>query len=80
MLALAYLYPSSGAPNIALQKAGGMFGLVAAFVAWYICLAGIADDSNSFFTVPVWHFPWSEKGRAGRREKSEREKTAEANV
>lgn len=52
-------------PNMAWQKAGGMFGLLAAFFAWYICLAGITDDSNSFFTIPVWHFPWSEKGREG---------------
>ena len=48
---------TGGLPNVAWQKAGGMFGLLGAFTAWYICLAGIADDSNSFFTVPVWHFP-----------------------
>lgn len=36
--------------------------MLAAFAAWYNALAGIADDSNSFFIVPVVHFPWSAKG------------------
>ncbi|TVY82487.1 Acetate permease A, partial [Lachnellula suecica] len=71
-LALAYLYcDATGTPNIALQKSGGMFGILAAFLAWYVALAGIADDSNSFFTIPVWHFPWSEKGRAARQKTEE---------
>ncbi|KFX88798.1 hypothetical protein O988_08901 [Pseudogymnoascus sp. VKM F-3808] len=47
-------------------KAGGVFGLLAAFLAWYNALAGIADTSNSFFIIPVAHFPWSEKGREAR--------------
>ncbi|KAG9839052.1 hypothetical protein KCU98_g9765, partial [Aureobasidium melanogenum] len=38
------------------------------FAAWYNALAGIADTSNSFFIIPVAHFPWSDKGRE-RREK-----------
>jgi len=46
-----------------LQKAGGVFGLLAAFLAWYNAFAGIADTSNSFFIIPVFHFPWSEKAR-----------------
>ena len=29
-------------------------------------LAGIADKSNTFFVVPVFHFPWSEEGRNAR--------------
>jgi len=72
MLALAYYYcDAMGVPNIAFQKAGGMFGLLAAFTAWYVALAGIADDSNSFFTILVWHFPWSEKGRAAKAKTEE---------
>jgi len=92
MLGLAYLYPGEAGPNLALQKAGGMFGLLATFAAWYITLAGLADDSNSFFTVPVWHFPWSDKGREMKRVRSrsleegsvggrsEEQKTREATV
>jgi len=65
-LGIGYLQHSNGAPNIGCIKAGGVFGLLAAFWAWYNAFAGIADSTNSFFVVPVFHFPWSEKGRAGR--------------
>ncbi|KAJ5771890.1 GPR/FUN34 family protein [Penicillium odoratum] len=50
-------------PNAKVIKAGGLFALLAAFLAWWVALAGIADSSNSFFLVPVWHFPWSPKGK-----------------
>jgi succinate-acetate transporter protein len=66
-LFLAHLYPSAeGEIHVPLNKAGGYFGLFSAFLAWYNALAGLADDSNSFFVVPVAHFPWSEKGRENR--------------
>jgi len=35
-------------------------------ISRYNALAGIADTSNSFFLIPVAHFPWSEKGREKR--------------
>jgi len=57
---------SAGNTNVPLNKAGGYFGLFAAFMAWYNALAGIADSSNSFFVIPVAHFPWSDKGREAR--------------
>jgi len=56
----------------ALAKAGGAWGMLAAFLAWYNAFAGIADSSNSFFLIPVFHFPWSEKGREAKLAKSER--------
>ena len=56
-----------GVPNEKLIKAGGLFALLGAFLAWYNAFAGIADDSNSFFVPPVVHFPWSEKKRSARR-------------
>jgi succinate-acetate transporter protein len=65
-LFLGYLYASNATLMGNLIKTGGYFGLFAAFMAWYNALAGIADDSNSFFVVPVAHFPWSEKGRERR--------------
>lgn len=79
MLGLGYLLTpqtAGGAPHTGLIKAGGMFGLLAAFFAWYAAFAGIADSSNSFFTIPVWHFPWSDKGRENRRKVSEQGKGA----
>ncbi|KAK5110907.1 hypothetical protein LTR62_005445 [Meristemomyces frigidus] len=66
MLGLGYLLNGSGAPNGGCIKAGGAFGILAAFLAWYNALAGIADPSNSFFLIPVAHFPWSDKGREKR--------------
>jgi hypothetical protein len=74
-LGLGHLYADDkGAFNVPLVKAGGYFGLFAAFAAWYNALAGIADDSNSFFVIPVAHFPWSVKGRERRGvTKTERE-------
>lgn len=72
MLGLGYLLNDNGTPNEKIIKAGGLFGLLAAFLAWYNALAGIADTSNSFFIIPVAHFPWSATGRE-RRQKTERE-------
>jgi hypothetical protein len=72
LLALAHIYSTDGVANNTINQAGGYFGLFAAFMAWYNALAGIADDSNSFFVIPVAHFPWSVKGRERKAEKTER--------
>jgi len=90
MLGLSYLYPQANAagelgPHVALTRAGGAFGILAAFAAWYNAFAGMADPSNSFFLIPVLHFPWSDKGRAMRgkvdnttaREQAKAEKNGE---
>ncbi|KAJ9150206.1 GPR/FUN34 family protein [Pleurostoma richardsiae] len=76
MLACGEYATNNGALKSAekLTKAGGGFGMLAAFLAWYNAFAGIADTSNSFFLIPVFHFPWSEKGREARAAaKTERE-------
>jgi len=65
-------------PDQTLLTAGGSFGLAASFLAWYNALAGLADTSNSFFIVPVIHFPWSQKVRDERAE--DRTATAEKQV
>ncbi|KAF2794785.1 hypothetical protein K505DRAFT_22528 [Melanomma pulvis-pyrius CBS 109.77] len=62
-LGIGYLQHDATGPKTTLIKAGGYFGLFAALLAWYNALAGIADNSNSFFVIPVAHFPWSDKGR-----------------
>jgi len=66
LLGIGYLQHHGGAPSSGCIKAGGFFGLLAAFWAWYNAFAGIADSSNSFFVIPVMHFPWSDKGRERR--------------
>ncbi|SPO02084.1 related to Y.lipolytica glyoxylate pathway regulator GPR1 [Cephalotrichum gorgonifer] len=58
------------AARVALQKTGGAFGILAAFLAWYNALAGIQDNSNSFFQVPVFPLPWSDKAIADRAAKA----------
>ncbi|MCJ1313555.1 hypothetical protein MMC25_007234 [Agyrium rufum] len=71
-LGIGYLQATAAGPNTGCIKAGGVFGLLAAFLAWYNALAGILDDSNSFFVIPVAHFPWSVTGRERRMAKTER--------
>jgi len=72
LLAIGHLQAdAAGVPLGKALVAGGYFGIFAAFLAWYNALAGIADDSNSFFVIPVAHFPWSVKGRELRAEKSD---------
>jgi len=63
MLGLSFLCLDDGAPSTGLTRAGGAFGILAAFLAWYNALAGIADTSNSFFIIPVAHFPWWRRAR-----------------
>lgn len=73
MLACGEFAIDNGATATAVQltKAGGGFGMLAAFLAWYNAFAGIADSSNSLFLIPVFHFPWSEKGREHKLAKQE---------
>jgi len=80
MLSIGYFQHSNGAPKESCIKAGGFFGLLAAFWAWYNAFAGIADSTNSFFVVPVAHFPWSEKGRQNRSEVDNSAARADAQV
>jgi len=75
-LGSAYVLNTDGVPVASLQKAGGGFGIVAAFIAWWNMFAGLADSSNSFFVVPVLHFPWSEKRRAAKAKVRDEEKNA----
>jgi len=42
-----------------LQKAGGVFGLLAAFTAWYCALANLLTKENSFFVPPMGVLPWA---------------------
>lgn len=57
MLGIGYLHNDGAAPQEQCIIAGGAFGLMAAFLAWYNALAGIADSSNRyvFSIVPLKH-------------------------
>lgn len=52
LLGIGYLNASNGVPNAPTIKAGGYFGLFAAFMAWYNAFAGIADDRCVPSTFP----------------------------
>lgn len=40
-----------------IKKAGGVFGLITAFVAWYNAYAGLANSQNSYVTVKAIQLP-----------------------
>lgn len=54
MLGIGYLHLKDGAPDAKLIHAGGGFGLLAAFFAWYNALAGLADTSNRYVAPDPW--------------------------
>ena len=62
LLGIGYLNPVAGTPNPSVIKAGGVFGLLAAFLAWYNALAGILDDSNRFVAIVARLFCWCAPG------------------
>jgi succinate-acetate transporter protein len=51
LLGIGYLQNDGMHPHSGCIKAGGYFGLFAAFLAWYNALAGIADNSNRSVTL-----------------------------
>jgi succinate-acetate transporter protein len=63
LLAIAQLQLKNDATNVPVLKAGGFFGLLSAFTAWYCALAGLTQEGTSFIVFPLGHFPWSVEGR-----------------
>lgn len=55
----------------ALAKVGGAFGLATALLAWYNMFAGMANDTNFWFKIPVGHLPWSKKEKKKNIERSQ---------
>ncbi len=55
LLGIGYLTNASGEPQAQCIKAGGGFGILAAFLAWYNALAGIADSSNRSVACSITH-------------------------
>lgn len=61
LLAISHFRIAEGHDGTNIQKAAGIIGCLTAFIAWWNAIAGIADKNNSFFTIPVVHFPWTAK-------------------
>jgi succinate-acetate transporter protein len=51
LLGIGYLNSTEAGPMESCIKAGGYFGLFAAFLAWYNALAGIADNTNRLVQI-----------------------------
>lgn len=64
ILSIAHWHQApDGSPNESLTRIGGWFGLACAINCWYNAMAILLDESNSFFTVPVFPFPWSKEAQ-----------------
>lgn len=59
MLTLTFLMLaiSKFASSVACNKAGGVLGLITAFIAWYNAFAGLADKSNSYIIAQAIRLP-----------------------
>jgi len=68
-LMIAHFKEADGHDGTGWTKAAGIVGCVAAFLAWWNAMAGMADKNNSFFTIPVYHFPWSAKAEDANKAK-----------
>jgi len=53
LLGIGYLQHDANGTQTGCIRAGGVFGILAAFLAWYNALAGIADSSNR--SVPSFY-------------------------
>lgn len=43
--------------HVGCQRAGGVFGVITGFLAWYNAYAGIATKENSYFIPKPWPLP-----------------------
>ncbi|CAG8541155.1 1246_t:CDS:2 [Ambispora gerdemannii] len=37
-----------------VEKAGGVFGIITAFIAWYVALSGLLTQDTAYFTLPLY--------------------------
>jgi len=52
-MAFLFLALAEYTGNAACGKAGGYFGLLAAFAAWYAAIAQMLTNENAYFTLPL---------------------------
>lgn len=43
--------------KVGVTRAGGVFGVVVAFIAWYNAYAGVATKENSYVTIRPFQLP-----------------------
>ncbi|KAL7274574.1 Accumulation of DYads protein [Rhizina undulata] len=71
LLAISRLQAVDGNYQVGSHKAASITGCITAFLAWWNVLAGLVEQSNFFFTIPVFHFPWSEKAKFEKKNRTE---------
>lgn len=59
LLAIAHFDHNGTTINVAINKAGGWFGMLTALIAYYNAYAGLADSTNSFVQFEGAPMPWS---------------------
>ncbi|CEP20690.1 K07034 [Cyberlindnera jadinii] len=47
--------------RVGVTRAGGVFGVITAFIAWYNAFAGIATKENSYITIKAWPLPGAKR-------------------
>lgn len=57
--------------NEGLTKAGGVFGLLAAFIGWYVTYEGIATPENALVVPPVLLMPTTVVGQRKKKNSDE---------
>ena len=43
--------------SVPVKKAGGIYGIITSFIAWYNAYAGIANSQNTYLTVKAIPLP-----------------------
>ncbi|GMM32952.1 Ady2 protein [Saccharomycopsis crataegensis] len=46
--------------EVGCTRAGGVVGIVVAFISWYNAYAGLATKSNTYITIKPWYLPGAE--------------------
>ncbi|KAK9466036.1 GPR1/FUN34/yaaH family-domain-containing protein [Lipomyces arxii] len=65
-----FIVSSTDAANVNLTRAGGIFGLLSAFLAFYNAYAGVASPENALFVVKGFPMPWNRAYQASRNKRS----------
>jgi len=63
LLAVGHFQAKDGKENVNCIKAGGVLGLITAFIAWYNAAVGLWNSEITFVNAPAYEFPWNPKKR-----------------
>lgn len=63
LLTITFLLLSIGefTGKVGVTRAGGVLGVIVAFIAWYNAYAGLSNRQNSYLIIRPWQLPTSER-------------------